>query len=136
MPAVPYLSCHYQYLHFNEQSYVVFNLQYILSTNTSKWIVEYPRDLYEAGEYTVHVKLMKNFYGIWYLYTTSSTTFELTGTINLDFVSLILHLVSLMCFKYKQTVRYIKLLVINLVLRVNSHLYLTQQTSYYYIFCL
>lgn len=41
--------------------------------------MEYPKELYEAGEYVMRVKLMKSFYGIWYFVTSASSTFRLTG---------------------------------------------------------
>ncbi|CAH2037364.1 unnamed protein product, partial [Iphiclides podalirius] len=56
--------------------------EYVLSTNESKWTVEYPKELYEAGEYTAKVRLMKSFYGIWYYVASSSTIFKLTDSLN------------------------------------------------------
>ncbi|KPJ15647.1 hypothetical protein RR48_03778 [Papilio machaon] len=56
--------------------------EFQLSTNESKWTVEYPKELYEAGEYVMRVKLMKSFYGIWYFVTSARSTFRLTDSLN------------------------------------------------------
>ncbi|RVE51286.1 hypothetical protein evm_004090 [Chilo suppressalis] len=55
---------------------------FINSTGIMNWTVEYPKRFYEAGEYTTTVFLMKNFIGIWINVATSSTTFNLTESLN------------------------------------------------------
>ncbi|CAG4983039.1 unnamed protein product [Colias eurytheme] len=56
--------------------------QFVAKSNVSKWTVEYPRDLYEAGEHTVTVNLMKTFFGMWILTATATTTFQITDSLN------------------------------------------------------
>lgn len=53
--------------------------QFENSTDKINWTVEYPRKLYEAGDYTATVELMRSYYGFWIRENVASTTFKLTG---------------------------------------------------------
>ncbi|KAI5651918.1 hypothetical protein NE865_00255 [Phthorimaea operculella] len=59
-----------------------------ISANTSTWVVEYPRDLYEAGEYSVSVVIKKNYFGIFIYEDSDKVTFNLTESLNGNLVLL------------------------------------------------